>query len=404
MNIRDRLSQLARYRSTHPRYDRPRHRREEMERPLLQDLLPGEEMVNEKGCFFCARHFHPGSLRHGYYVLRDCIPIDTSILSILTGDPGLVEFDLQDGVFLDTETTGLAGGTGTLPFLIGLGWFEEKGFVIHQLFVRDYDEEKAALHHFIEYLGKKKFLITFNGKAFDANLLNARLILNRLPPLLEGMPHADLLHPARRLFRHRLNDRSLPILEETILGLTREGDVPGSEIPFLYFDWLRKRDARLMVRVFEHNRLDILSLVTLTAKLTALVDPEAMTPEAEPGDKLAAGRIWANRGMFNHAIPILESIRNCNCDTQIWCTVSRELSLIYRRLGRWKEATSIWEQMIQRDPSDVFALLELAKYYEHRASNPEVALSFALHAKKASPHVREIDHRIERLLKRISPR
>ncbi|HOJ51700.1 MAG TPA: ribonuclease H-like domain-containing protein [Syntrophales bacterium] len=402
MNIRDRLSQLARYRRATYTPDRREHHHNESIHPPLKELIPGEEVSNEKGCFYLTHNFHPGSLRHGHYVLRDFTPLDTALLAILVGDSSIGACHISDGLFLDTETTGLSGGTGTLPFLIGLGWFEKEGFVIKQVFIRDYDEEKAALLYVTEHIKKKRFLVTFNGKAFDVNLLNARLILNRLPPLLEEMPHADLLHPARRLLKHRLSDRSLTALEASVLGLSREGDVQGYEIPALYFDWLRRRDARTMVRVFEHNRLDILSLVTLTAKLTELVNPAVTSPSCEPIDKLAAGRIWAARGVFTPAIRLFESLRSASEDNYLWQTASRELSLIYRRLGHWPKAVSIWKQMVNKDPTDTFAYIELAKYYEHRAQNPALALKYAFSAKEHSPHSPEIDHRIERLLKRLN--
>ncbi|MCX7981593.1 MAG: ribonuclease H-like domain-containing protein [Syntrophales bacterium] len=400
MNIRDRLSLLTRYRVKAGATERTNKQLEAKTGLSIEELVPGEEISNEKGCFFLTRYSFPGSFRHGCYVLRDCTPIDTHLLSILTNDPSILKYRIEDGIFLDTETTGLVGGTGTLPFLIGLGWFEKNGFSLYQIFLRDYDEERAALHYIMEFLREKKFLITFNGKAFDVNLLNTRFILNRLPPLLENMPHADLLYPARRIFKHRLNDRSLSTLEQVVLGLTREGDVPGYEIPHLYFAWLKRRDARIIARVFEHNRLDVLSLVTLAAKLTELIDPDSMTSDIFPGDKIQAGRIWSDRCAFSHAVRVFESLRSCEIDQLSWLSASRELSIIYRRLGCWEEAVSLWKQIIVRNPYDTFALIELAKYYEHRARNIEAALDYAKRAQNVSPS-REIAHRIERLSKRL---
>jgi len=399
MDIRDRLSRLTRLRGSIRRVES-----REVRYTTLKELLPGEEVTNEAGSFYLTCSFFPGSFRHGCYVLRDAFPLDTYLLSTLAGDPNFGQCNVREGIFLDTETTGLSGGTGTLPFLIGLGWFEENGFVIHQLFIRDYDEEKSALIHLNDLLQRKKFLVTFNGKAFDVNLLNSRFILNRLPPLEEEVPHLDLLYPARRLLGHRLRDRSLLALEHAILGLEREGDIYSHQIPYIYFEWLKRRDVRPMVRVFEHNRLDILSLVTLTARLVDLINPEFLPLEPDGFDRIAAGRLWAARGSLQEAISLLESIRCKHAKVEVWQLASRELSLLFRRHGLWKEAVSIWEEMVAFNPQDTFALIELAKYYEHKARRPEIALNYALRAKGADPRSYEVNHRIERLKRLIKSR
>ena len=197
----------------------------------LGDLVPGAETTNEAGAFFCAHHVAGGSSRHGERCIRDLTPLDMGRLAILANDPVLRGLDYRQALFLDTETTGLAGGTGTVAFLIGLGWFEGGDFVTRQLFARDYAEEKAALLGLQRLLRGRQFLVSFNGKAFDANLLAARFIMNRLPDPLSGLPHLDLLHPARRLLSHRLGDRRLGALEAAVLGFEREGTSPAARYP-----------------------------------------------------------------------------------------------------------------------------------------------------------------------------
>jgi uncharacterized protein YprB with RNaseH-like and TPR domain len=224
----------------------------------LEELVPGAEAANDAGVFFCSHRLAGGSYRHGTRCIGDITNLDMGRLAVLANAPALRGLDYRRALFLDTETTGLAGGTGTVAFLIGLGWFEGDGFVTQQLFARDYAEERATLLHLKDQLRGRAFLVSFNGKAFDATLLATRFIMNRLADPLSGLPHLDLLHPARRLLSHRLADRRLGTLEAAVLGFEREGDIPGSEIPQRYFDWLRRRDGRLMADVFEHNRLDIL--------------------------------------------------------------------------------------------------------------------------------------------------
>ena len=345
----------------------------------LGDLVPGAEATNEAGAFFCAHRVAGGSSRHGERCIRDLTPLDMGRLAILANDPVLRGLDYRQALFLDTETTGLAGGTGTVAFLIGLGWFEGGGFVTRQLFARDYAEEKATLLGLQELLRGRQFLVSFNGKAFDANLLAARFIMNRLPDPLAGLPHLDLLHPARRLLSHRLGDRRLGALETAVLGFEREGDIPGSEIPQRYFDWLRLRDGRLMADVFEHNRLDILSLAALAARLAELLDPDGENARCHPGDRLAAARLFLARACPYDAVRRLVPLIGGSC-TETAREAGRELSLVYKRSDQWPAAVAIWEEMVRRDGEDLFALVELAKWCEHRRRDFAQALALTMRA------------------------
>jgi uncharacterized protein YprB with RNaseH-like and TPR domain len=174
-------------------------------------------------------------------------------------------------VFLDTETTGLAGGTGTCAFLIGLGTVEGTGFAVRQFFLRDYVEEKAALEALAAALAGCEGLVTFNGKAFDVPLLETRYTLSRLPSPFSRLLHLDMLHPARKLWKLRLESCKLTHLERHVLGIEREGDVPGSDIPGIYFDYLRTGDARGLQPVFYHNALDIITLAALAVEMADFI-------------------------------------------------------------------------------------------------------------------------------------
>ena len=178
------------------------------------------------------------------------------------------------------------GGTGTFPFLIGLGWFEAGSFVTCQLFARDFSEEGAMLRYLSELASGKQFLVTFNGRAYDLNLLATRFILNRCRDTLSAMPHIDLLHPSRRILAHRLENARLSTIETHVLGVERDGDVPGFEIPQRYFDWLRQRDGRLLEDVFTHNRLDVVSMASLLKYLTDLVEDSQEMEHSHHGDLL----------------------------------------------------------------------------------------------------------------------
>jgi hypothetical protein len=345
----------------------------------LEDLISGREMTNSGGSFFCVEHVDKGYARHGRFCIRDLAPLNMNRLAVLANEPALRRLDYRKALFLDTETTGLAGGTGTVAFLIGLGCFEEDRFVTRQLFARDYAEEKAALLYLHELIQDRQFLVSFNGKAFDVNLLAARFIMNRLADPLAGLPHLDLLHPARRLLSHRLSDRRLGTLEAALLGFDREGDVPGSEIPQRYFDWLRRRDGRLMADVFEHNRLDILSLAAIAAHFTELLDPDQGMSHHHPGDLLAAARLFLDRDGSEEAVRFLTPLTAVSCYKTAQ-EAARELSLYFKRRGEWSEAVAVWQEMVRRDGGDLFALLELAKWAEHRRRDLSQALALTLRA------------------------
>ena len=374
----------------------------------LEELVPGEETTNEAGTFFCACHLAGGSARHGRFCIRDLAPLDMARLAVLGNDQALRGLDYREALFLDTETTGLAGGPGTVAFLIGLGWFEGDAFITRQLFARDYSEERAMLLGLRELMNGKRFLVSFNGKAFDANLLAARFIMNRMPDPLAGLPHLDLLHPARRLLSHRLADRRLGSLEAAILGFERDGDVPGSEIPQRYFDWLRCRDGRLMADVFEHNRLDILSLAALAAHLAELLDPDGENTRYHPGDRLAAARLFLARECSADAVRLLDPLLGC-ASHETARDAARELSLHYKRAGQWPAAVAIWEKLLGRNGDDIFALIELAKWCEHKRRDFTRALALAERACACERHLSPdectgLAYRRERLERKLTGR
>ena len=187
---------------------------------------------------------------------------DGSILAALALQPELADVAPQGMLYLDTETTGLAGGTGTLPFLTGLSWYDGKQFVIQQAMVMGYGQEEPLLALLSERLANASCIVSFNGKSFDWPLLRSRFVMYRLP-VPEPPPHLDLLHCIRRVSKRRLASFRLVALERALLGYTRVGDVDGSEIPGIYFEHIHTGEAGLMPAVIEHNRLDLLAMPAL---------------------------------------------------------------------------------------------------------------------------------------------
>jgi len=197
------------------------------------------------------------------------------------------------------------------------------------------------------------------------NLLASRYILNRLQDPFTDMPHLDLLHPSRRLVGHRLENSRLTTLEACVLGFERHGDVPGCEIPQRYFDWLRRKDAGLMEDVFEHNRLDIVSMAALVKHLSELLSGSDEAMAGYGADVLAAARLHHDRGNVEIARQFYECIIKA-ADHRSAQAAREALSLMHKRAGCWDEAVRIWEEMVKNNPSGVFAAQELAKWLEHR--------------------------------------
>lgn len=343
--------------------------------PRLKDFIPGEECINDAGVCFIQEHRLDVSSSHGRRRIKDIAGIDMQAASFMADDPSLAACLPDEGLFLDTETTGLAGGTGTMAFLIGLGWLDRGCFVVHQILARDFTEERAALTHLARIAQSRRFLVTFNGKTFDAGLLATRYIMNKLPDPLLRMPHLDLLYPSRRLIGHRLENCRLTTLEEQILGVARFNDLPGSEIPRRYFDWLRSGDARLLGDIFDHNRLDVVSLVALTGHLTEMLDYR-FSPSQDARDRLALARMCLDRQQLRQAQSILEQLLHIDL-IQIRREAHKLLSLLYKRTGRRDDAAALWRRMLEDNPNDLFAAIELAKFYEHHKCDYASALRLA---------------------------
>lgn len=372
----------------------------------LSDAVPGEEVENEYGTFYLVQRESDPSTAHGNRCVRELAAMDMEAAALMANEPELAGCFCTDGLYLDTETTGLTGGTGTFAFLIGIGWFDGASFVTQQIFARDFSEERAGLSFLREAVRDKRFIVTFNGKSFDVGLLSARFIMNRLSDPLIDLPHLDLLHPSRRLVGHRLENSRLGTIERIVLGLQRYGDVPGSEIPQRYFDWLRRRDGRLMEDVIQHNRLDVISMATLALHLGELLGGYPDCDYTHHGDLLAAARLFHDRGDGERACRFFEPLLSSH-NRFIAEEAGKYLSVMYKRVGRWDEAVSLWEMMMAGDSENVFAAVELAKWYEHRERDFQRALSLVdkvlTSPHQLSEHERDaLMYRLNRLKRRIT--
>ena len=348
-----------------------RERRIQLRATPLEELVQGMRIENDKGEFFLSETATHLEIRHGEVPLSRIALLDPKTIPILSGEPELEGFDLKEAVFLDTETTGLAGGAGTAAFLIGVGYVSGSRFIVRQYFMRDYHEEGALLEALAEELKPFRYLVTFNGKMFDVPLLDARFRLNRGRFPLAGTPHLDLLHPARRLWKLRLESCRLQSLEVELLGLKRVGDIPGEQIPGIYFDWVRRRDARALARVFQHNRQDILSLAALAVLACQWVEEGRAE---DPRDVFSLARVLERARLYDRCQE--EYRRTLALDAgPLKGPHSLRLAWRAKRARDWPAAIALWEEAAEA--GEIEALRELAMHYEHRAHDLPAALNTA---------------------------
>jgi uncharacterized protein YprB with RNaseH-like and TPR domain len=375
-----------------------RDRRAAAMAPPLEELVQGMRVENERGEFFLKETDVHLEVRHGDVPLSRFRTLDLGTVGILTAEAALARFDLSQAAFLDTETTGLAGGAGTAAFLVGVGFVEGERFRVRQYFMRDYHEEAALLHALAEDLGRFRHLVTFNGKMFDVPLLDARYRLNRVGFPLAEVPHFDLLHPARRLWRARLESCRLQALEGELLGLVRVGDVPGEQIPQIYFDYVRRRDARAMARVFEHNRQDIVSLAALAVLACQWVEEGRAE---DPRDVYSLARVLERARLYERSDA--EYRRTLGLEPgPLRVAALMRLAARARRNGDHAAAAALWEEAAES--GEILALRALAVHHEHRRRDPDAALETVDRALRGLAGARSDDPRARRFARDFAKR
>ncbi len=290
--------------------------------------------------------------------------------------------NLNNFIFLDTETSGLAGGTGTYAFEVGLGRFTEEGFHLAQFFMRHPGEEAALLAGMVQFMDGMEAVVTYNGKSFDIPLLNTRYTLSGLSSPFEGIYHFDLLSLARRLWRIRLESRTLGNIEKEILNFKRgEEEVPGYMIPEMYFEYLKTKDARPMAGIFYHNAMDILSLAALFSHSAAILEAPFSNIVTHGEDLVALARHYENLDETELAEKLYQKALASPLSEDLhWDTLKR-FSLMLKRQSHWQKALPLWEEAAAND--QLYAFVELAKYYEHQTRAFEEAQQWTLSAMTA---------------------
>jgi len=382
----------------------------------IDSVVAGSFLSTPRGEAFVAEQIFEKDYLHGKVSHLSSFPL--SLISEWANDPRISNLPISKFAFLDTETSGMAGGTGTYAFLIGAARFVDGKFVLQQFFLRDPSEEPAMLEALIHFLAPCEALVTFNGKSFDAPLLVTRYSLHGIPVPFKNYAHLDLLPLARRLWRDRLSSRALKYLEEHVLGFTRTSEeVPGYEIPWLYFDYLRTGDARPLAGVFYHNAMDVVAMAALLGHVSELLaDP--YNGRVEHGlDFIALGKLFEDLGHWDEAARLFErglelapsTGSGQGLEEADFGVAVKRLSILQKKRGNMEQALRLWEAASQK--GHIYAQIELAKYYEHKLRDVKASIKWARSARREVEQadlpayirkhwLNEIDHRLTRLARK----
>lgn len=376
----------------------------------IEKVIDGEFKEVIYGQVFCHEENYPKEYCHGEKPLSPANSIE--VLCQWAKTKPLSMNDLQDFIFLDTETSGLAGGTGTYAFEVGLGRFTEDGFHLAQFFMRHPGEEPALLAGLTEFMHGMKAVVTYNGKSFDIPLLNTRYTMMGMTSPFEGVDHFDLLPLARRLWRLRLESRTLGNVESKILGVKRGSEeVPGYMIPEMYFEFLKTHDARPIAGIFYHNAIDILSLAGLFSHSAHLLHDTLSLEFQHHEDIVSLARFYESLGDIPQAESLYQNALQLKLDESLyWDTLSR-LSFLQKKHKNWPSALRLWEKAA--DNELLYAFEELAKYFEHRSRDLREAQKWTMNALvvlenhhfpayEYTDWRQRLEHRLDRLKRRIA--
>ena len=371
-----------------------------LRRKPIEDLISGREVKTNFGPVFSVAHHYDADHIQGKQILQPAGSWQKLAEWAKAAD--LAEASLENFVFLDTETTGLSVGTGTMAFLIGVGKFEGEGFHLEQYFLRNPTEESAQLAALVAFCDEMEAVITYNGKSFDIPILNTRFILQGMNSPFEALAHFDLLHLTRRVWKARLEHCNLGVIEKAILEMERtEEDIPGYLASEYYLDYLRTGDSTSIKGIFYHNEQDVVSLAALFARLADILENPLTWQSNSHQDLNSLGRVLERMGKTELALQIYDRSFKEEFNEE---SLLRSAKLS-KKLGNWEQAVLFW-QLAGED--SVEALEELAKYYEHHLKNYQLAQDCTLKGIKvlernypeehtSMPVFKALQHRLHRL-------
>ena len=344
---------------------------------------------------------------YGQIPLAMGLQIPADILGFLSREAAFEGLDLSSAVFLDLETTGLAGGTGTVPFLVGLAYYRDERFKVTQFFLNEMAEEGrlvAELDRFVREMGFRS-LVTYNGKAFDLPLVETRFALHRAPCPLRGLPHLDFLFSARSLWKHKYDSCRLFNLAREIVQAERSEDIPGAEIPLRYFQYIRNGDFSLIDPILYHNQEDLLSLLGVVVAGSVLVERNreaAARGEADAMDLFGVAKLFERAGDAATSAALLEQALSGGrgLTAEVTHVARKKLSHHFKKAKDWDKALPFWQEMAAGEDVDCFR--ELSIYFEHTVKDYPEAMrvateGLALSKGKALAAEKDFEKRIARI-------
>ncbi len=349
--------------------------------------------------------------RYGKITLSSGLQISGDILACLSKDESFRDLDLSTALFIDLETTGLSGGTGTIPFNVGLGYYKDDKFWVAQYFLGVLAEEERMIQEMAQFFSEMNFrsLVTYNGKNFDIPLLETRFILYRQPFPLSDLPHLDFMYPARNLWRHKYDNCRLSYLAQEVVQTGRTEDIPSAEVPWRYFQYLQTGNYDLVEPVLYHNQEDILSLLGVVIAGASIFIEEGEECLGDAMDFFGAGRVMEKIGDTEKSVQFFLRALDGDLSADVTTLAKMKLSYFFKKNQEWEKAVAIWREITALEDisaAHLFSFRELAMYLEHRERNYEEAIKIAeegyvLSRGSSSYYERDFEHRRARLKQKI---
>ncbi|MFW6131107.1 MAG: ribonuclease H-like domain-containing protein [Candidatus Aminicenantaceae bacterium] len=429
-DIKDKLKYLKQERRRRPKLERIKNAWEEIEKKndlttkeKLDQLInltgrqreekiktePLEQVNKEPLKYF--ENSYPLDKRYGRITLSSGLEISGEILACLSREKEFESLDLSSALFIDLETTGLSGGVGIIPFLVGMGYYRGDKFHISMYFLGEPAEEEQMIQELSQFFLDMDFksIITYNGKVYDLPLLENRFIMHRKPFSINELPHLDFLFPARSLWAHKLENCRLSNLAREILKTYREEDIPSAEIPWRYYQYLNTGNFDLIEPVIYHNEEDILSLLGGLIAGSLILSQEGEECLEDAVDLFGAGKVMERIGDLKKSEDFFKRALKGKLPEHLSLLTKKKLSYYLKKNQKWEQAVSIWEEIASSEQildRHLFSFRELAMYFEHRAKQYEKAKKIAEEGLVVSSELslhykRDFSHRIERLNKKL---
>jgi uncharacterized protein YprB with RNaseH-like and TPR domain len=369
--------------------------------PAPEEWLHGEEVGTAHGVHYETEKLYERQRRHGSIGIVDLEDLPQDLLGPISNGQ-ICGVPPAKWCFLDTETTGLTGGSGTYAFLVGVGRITPQGFRVRQFFMRDFGEEASQLSAVAEHLKQFEVLITYNGRTYDQPLLETRYRMVRQRPPFSALEHLDLLFGARRLWNLRFDSCRLVDLENQILGVERQGDLPGEMIPYVYFEYVRTHEIFRLMPVFHHNAVDILTLACLTAIVPRAFHAPEQAEFSHGAEMIGLARWWRQAEQHENALALFRQAIEKKLPDDLLFRTLWDIAALEKKLGREHAAIPVLTDLAaSTNPWRGPAYVELAKYYERRERNYALALEMTRSAMELEPS-EALERRAARLEKRVS--